>query len=215
MTIQLGDLVRGNSQAVEGQQAARVTLRGVDYGVLGSYAKGLQSGTIAAGLSAGSIVYAMRYFNGNLALVRRVKISAANLGTAFAAGAARFDMFVDRGESAIDATGGLSGTVSGNIGKLRTNMGTPQNVAFDISSTGALSGGTETPDTDPLASLIGGVPATAGIGILTGVDLWAPRPGELPLVLANNEGFIIKATVPATGNWGLAVAVEYDEVAAY
>jgi hypothetical protein len=39
--------------------------------------------------------------------------------------------------------------------------------------------------------------------------------GEWPLVLAQNEGFIIRATVPATGTWDFAVTMEWSEVSAF
>jgi len=35
------------------------------------------------------------------------------------------------------------------------------------------------------------------------------------LVLANNEGFVIEATVPATGVWFFDVKVDWEELAAY
>jgi hypothetical protein len=41
------------------------------------------------------------------------------------------------------------------------------------------------------------------------------RPGEHPLVLAQNEGFVIQATVPATGVWFFAVKVDWVEIATY
>jgi hypothetical protein len=39
--------------------------------------------------------------------------------------------------------------------------------------------------------------------------------GEQPLQLANNEGFVVQATVPATGTWTFSVQVCRDEVSAY
>jgi hypothetical protein len=36
--------------------------------------------------------------------------------------------------------------------------------------------------------------------------------GEWPLVLVQNEGFIIRATVPATGTWEFGVLLEWSEI---
>ena len=211
--FEVGNIATGDKLYVEAQHAARVTLRGVDYGAFGSYAKGLQSGFIAAGMSAAAPVYAFRYTGAQLCLVRRVRMSACNIATAFAAGVARFDLFAARSFSASD-TGGTAATLTGAVGKLRTSMATTAIGQAMIATTGANSAGTRTLDADPLASLLGGVVATAGIGIVPpNTPFWESRPGEQTLVLANNEGFVIQGTVPATGTWALAVSVEYDEVA--
>lgn len=203
----------GHQMEVEGQLAARVTLRGVDYGIYGSYAKGLQSGVIGAGASANSPVFSLRYTGAQLCLVRRVRISVGDIATAFAAGVARFDLFAARSFSASD-TGGTAATLTGSIGKLRTAMATTGIGDIRIANTGVLSAGTRTLDTDPIASIAAGVVATAGIGIIPPhTPLFDARAGEHPLALANNEGFVIQGTVPATGTWALAVSVEYDEVA--
>jgi hypothetical protein len=36
-----------------------------------------------------------------------------------------------------------------------------------------------------------------------------------PMVLAQNEGVVIRATVPATGTWGHGVTMAWSEVATY
>lgn len=44
-------------------------------------------------------------------------------------------------------------------------------------------------------------------------NLWAPdQSSAWPLELAANEGFIVRATVPATGTWQAQVTVEWSEV---
>ena len=48
-------------------------------GLLGSYSKGMQSGTIAASLASGSPVYAFRYGGTGIAVVRKVTVSMAEL----------------------------------------------------------------------------------------------------------------------------------------
>jgi len=47
-------------------------------------------------------------------------------------------------------------------------------------------------------------------------DLFHANPGgESPLVFAQNEGFVVRATVPATGTWQFGVTVAWTEVTAY
>jgi hypothetical protein len=41
------------------------------------------------------------------------------------------------------------------------------------------------------------------------------RPGEHPLILAQNEGIVIQATVPATGTWQFGVKIDWTEITAY
>jgi hypothetical protein len=37
-------------------------------------------------------------------------------------------------------------------------------------------------------------------------------PDEYPVMFEQNEGFVIRCTVPATGTWVFAVNVEWSEV---
>ena len=53
--------------------------------------------------------------------------------------------------------------------------------------------------------------ATAGTVILPVTEVYRAMPSDQPLVFANQEGFVIKATVPATGTWQLGVDVSWDE----
>jgi hypothetical protein len=38
---------------------------------------------------------------------------------------------------------------------------------------------------------------------------------EHPVLLAQNEGFVVRATVPATGTWQFGITVAWAEVTAY
>ena len=183
--------------------------------LLGSYAKGMTSGVIAAGASAGAPIYAFQYTGPGLAVVRKVVISVGDTGTAFAAGNAHFDLYAARAFTAVD-TGGTAGTLTGNNGKLRTSFPTTAVGQIMIANTGAMSAGTRTLDTDPLGSVSASTAATAGADLLAPVDLLAPKnAGDYPAIFATNEGFEIQATVPATGTWTASVTVYWDEYSAY
>lgn len=205
-----------NQLEVEGQGAARVTLTPVDVGIYGSYRKAMTSGTIAANLGAASLVYGFRWAptpNTLLCLVRRVMITMGNV-TAFAAGFIAMNMFAARSYSVLETSGGTLGTYSTNNAKLRTSFAASAGVTNYMTTTAAISGGTATLDADPMGQLSTSVTATAGAPPTTPTNLFSAAPGECPLILANQEGFVIKATVPATGTWQLGVTVDWDEVPA-
>jgi hypothetical protein len=218
MASQIAGNTIGNILEVEaGTKAARVTLRPEDYGALGIYSLAPSNGAsaMAAGLAANSPIFSFRWGNANLALIKRIVFSAGNGATAFAAGIAKFDLVAARSFTAND-TGGVSVLPSGNQNKLRTSgMGTTLLTDARISQTATLTAGTRTPDANALASIVAGVPNTAGATIISPFPMWDARPGEHPFLLAQNEGFVIQATVPATGVWFFAVKVDWIEIAAY
>lgn len=182
----------------------------------GGYAKALVSGTMAAGLASGSPVYSFRYGGTGVAVIRGVCLSAVNAGTAFTAGVAHLDLFAARAFTASD-TGGTAGTLTTNNGKLRTSTPTTAVSDIRISSTATLSAGTRTLDTDPLTSTVIPIPATTtNYTLLNPTCIYAPvQGGDQPLVLAPNEGFVIQATVPATGTWTFEVETDWEELSSY
>jgi hypothetical protein len=46
---------------------------------------------------------------------------------------------------------------------------------------------------------------------LATANLWLPAPDADPLSLGTAEGFVIQATVPATGTWRGIIAVDWRE----
>jgi hypothetical protein len=92
----------------------------------------------------------------------------------------------------------------------------PASVLTEIrhSSTATLTAGTRTKDAQPVDCLLANVGTVANTGFLVspGGILFEKTPQEHPLVLAQNEGFTIEATVPATGTWKWVIITEWDEV---
>lgn len=216
--------IAGNTSAniaeVEaGTKALRVTLRPEDYGSLGIYSLSQTSGLMAASLAAASRVFSFRWGDSTrFALVKRVTISVGNDNAAFTTpGTCIFNLFRVLSFSASDNSGGTELVPSGNQNKLRTSgMGTTLLTSAYIATTAAISGGTlTTPDTNPIGSIVTGIPNAAGTTILAPYPLLDVRPGEHPLLLAQNEGIIIKATVPITGTWKFGVTVNWSELTAY
>lgn len=182
--------------------------------LLGSYCMGANTGTMAAGLAGGSPIFSFRYGAANLAIIRRVSMEADDITTAFVAGAGKMDMIAARSFTASD-TAGTAGTLTGNNGKLRTSFATTGISDFRISSTATLTAGTRTLDAQPLASTEFSVSTSIDAQLLPTTDLFRNNVGESPLVLAQNEGFVVQATVPGTGTWVASVRVCWDEVSAF
>lgn len=200
--------VESNSRAV------RVTNRPLDPGALGAYGLQLESGTMAAALAASAEVFQFRWTQATPCVVDSVQIWAGGI-TAFTAGFCSFKLRVARAWSA-DGSGGTAATLTGNNGKMRTSHATSIAGAARIASTAALTAGTKTLDAQGIGSAGGSVTATAGDKLL-GQREELLNAGNLlyPLVLAQNEGFVITATVPATGTWSFGVNVRWSEVSAY
>lgn len=220
MAINVAGASSGIGQEVEtNTRSARTTLRPVDVGALGSYGISVKSGIEAAGLTANSPILAFMWkpatVTTSLALIKRVKFSAWNLGTGFAVGNFLFDMFVARAFTVQD-TGGAAVTLTTNNAKMRSTYATTQAV-IQAGTTGILTAGTRTKDANPLRTLAGVIATGTFATILPEqTEMFREQPGEQPLILAGTgEGFVIEATLPATGTWSWACAIDWDEVSSY
>jgi hypothetical protein len=202
-------------------RALRVTLRPVDYGSLGQYRCSLLSGTMAAGLGAASQVFQVRWTSTpQLALIWGVSIDGlSGSATTFTAGFALFNLVVARSWTA-DGTGGSTATLTGNNQKLRTSMGTSLMGTIRIASTAALGAGTSTLDGQSEGQISFSIGTTANVNYLLQTGLYGASSLEdggnpAPIVLAQNEGVVARATVPATGTWQFGMTVAWSEVASY
>lgn len=212
-------------------RALRNENRPVDVEGLGAYSVCVFTGTMAAGLAANAPIFSVRWTDATrLMIVRRIALYARNAGTAFTAGTGLFDLLFARAFTVSDS-GGTAVVLSGNNQKRKTVFGTSLVGDMRISSTAALTAGTRTLDANALFSVKGFLPATSTNYVFVGegsvgipgaatqagatrpLDLWRQDfASEWPMVLATNEGFIIRATVPATGTWEAAVALDWVEV---
>jgi len=218
MAIQL----QGNSGTVAevdgtAYRAMRATLRPIDPGALGAYRISQLSGTMAAGLAANSEVFQFRWSDATrLCVVTSVSWDGlSGSATAFAAGFGKVDMLVARSWTA-DGSGGSAATITGNNAKQRTSMGATLLGASRIASTAALGAGTKTLDTQAVGQYSAAFGTGTSVQWVPQFDLFHADPGgESPLVFAQNEGFVVRATVPATGTWQFGVTVAWTEVTAY
>lgn len=218
MSIQVQGASGIVAEVDQGGRAIRASRRPREYGIFGSYRKSLLSGTMAAGLAANAPIFAFRWIDATrIALIHRIILDGlAGSATAFTAGFGQIRVVPARAFTASD-TGGTAGVVTGNNGKLRTNMGTTLAPDIRIASTAALGAGTRTLDSDAIgqASLTFGTVVSVQYTPPTGLALYDESVNDHPIVLATNEGFEIQATVPATGTWQFGVTVEWSEVASF
>jgi len=183
-----------------------------DYGQNGgAYHRTSPSTSImAAGLAANSPIYSFQATNGVLlTLVRRVRVAFWSQDIAFAAGLATFNLFVARQFTA-QMTGGASADLTGDNSKLRTSFAS-SSASIMRASTAALTGGIFVLDGAPADTMTVGV-GTNPYTLFAQAKLFEKPQGEMGLLLTQQEGFIIQATVPPTGDWSFAVTTEWDEV---
>ncbi|WP_024340974.1 hypothetical protein [Bradyrhizobium japonicum] len=188
------------------------TLYPVDYGIGGCFHRLVRSGSMGAGLTSNSPILAFRNPSSNLnALIRRVRLNAWSLSTGFTTGLATFEMYVARGFSVQD-TAGTAETMTTPQGKLAASM-SGSACLIQRASTGALTAGTRTLDSVPLDAHNGAAPTSTNTQFAgLPVKIFEKLGSDHPLLLTQNEGFVLQATVPATGVWAWSAAIEWDEV---
>lgn len=196
-----------------------------DYGVLGHYKFAGVTGSIAAGAGADSEVFQFRWSDvAKFALIHRVALRGMRASTAFTVG--DIDLKLTRATAwTANGTGGTALTLTDPQLQLRPPLMGPTLVGdIRIATTAALGAGTKTLDVQNMGFIVthssaGWSSATPIIGsiYLPNTELFMANigSGEHPLVLSQNEGFVIRATVPATGVWMLGLEVLWSEVTAF
>ena len=199
------------------QKAAHVVIKPDE--LTGAYQLSLTSGnltTVAAGTSSAGTVFSFRYAPGGttVCVVKRVSVGFVTT-TAFAtAQQMGFGLFAARSFSGADS-GGTAATLSGNNNKYRTSLATTRESNINIGTTGALTAGTRTLDSQPLGTTNFWV---SGLGTsLVNTELLSYDPNDYPFVLATGEGFVIQNQIlmGATGVGTLVVNVEWFEATSY
>lgn len=187
----------------------------------GQYAVAVATGAIAAGAGANSEVFHFRWTSTtNLAVIEEISVTGMRATTAFAVGT--IDIKATRATSwtAVGA-GGTALTLTDHEAQLRTSMDASLVGDARVATTAALTAGTKTLDTQDLGLVT--THSSGGVGSATPIigSIYLPTTtlfkadvasGQSRLVLAANEGFVVRATVPATGVWNLGMLIKWSEV---
>lgn len=204
------------AKADNGFDALRVSMYPAE--LTAKYMVTMSTGALT-GVTAGTAnpVWAMRQIDSaSILQVRRLGISWVTTTGYTAAQYQDFQVHVARSYT-VSSSGGTPWASTSNNSKLRTSLSTPTSMDMRIASTSALTAGTFTADTNPIAQAgCNNAAATAG-GNIAFVWLLDQGPGEYPLILAQNEGLIISpvTTMGAAGVGTLTVVVEFCQSAAY
>lgn len=189
----------------------------------GSYNIGASTGIIAASLAANSELFQFRWADASrLAIINSIKLSAAVSTTYFAAGVPLTMDLVKATGWTVAGTGGAGVTPAATL-KKRTLFASTLVAAGDVrvATTGALGAGTKTLEANSMNAIMSGAPITASLSgqiFAPGTSLLEANvaDGEWPLVLAANEGFVIRGVqTPGTGTWSVAFSIDWTEVSAY
>jgi hypothetical protein len=204
--------------------AARVSQRPQVIGASGgSYVLSVQSGIMAAGLAANAEIFSARWTSATkVMLLRSLQLCASRNTTAFATGQALFRLVIARGYST-DGSGGTPVVFStNNTNKKRQTfpLSAFSDTGVRFSATAALTGASKTFDTND----IGALTAFISTGTTSVPDtfiippssyLWQRNTGdEFPFTLVQNEGVVVRASVPITGTWNYTLQMEWAEVIA-
>lgn len=167
---------------------------------------------IAAGAGAASEIFAFRNASSTkTARVRKVTLSMWTGATGFTAGVSLFVMKVARAFT-VGPTAGTTIVLSGNNCKIDPDSASAECVAY-IADDSVLTSGTETAD----ATAVGQLAVTTSNAVQTvhaqSLVLYDAEEAAYPFELEQNDGFIIYATVPATGVWFVLPVVEWEEYA--
>ena len=207
-----------NKANVDADGHLNVNVRPPAFGALGYYRQAVVSGTLTASLGTG-LFWSCRWTDATrLCLIQSIRVNAITV-TSNSVIAVQFNLNVLRSYTATD-TGGTAVGVPASMQKMRSSMGSSLMGDWRMPTTGLLTAGTRTPDTNPIGMVVGTSSATVGT---TWFGAGAPQPiysrdnvDHHPIILAQNEGLAITnpATSP-TGTWTFLVQMEWGEVAAY
>jgi hypothetical protein len=200
-------------------RAQRTTPRPIDYGTLGHY-RIAQTVALVATQAVNGTLFSFRWGDATrFCIIGKLKISVMQTAAATATIMPSFQIFMARSFSVSDSAG-TALVLTGNNAKKRTSMGSSLVTDARFSAVAAgLTAGTRTLDSNPILEL-----ATQQVITTPNATLYAAEldigagDGNHPIVLAQNEGFIVRGPTivfGAAGTANLLVEVSWAEVAAY
>jgi len=193
----------------------------------GGYRLSMTSGTMAASLGANSEIFQFRYVTAasRVCLIHGISLSATTITLPVASATVASGPFTYRATIArawtAAGSGGTRATLTGDNQQLRSSHNASEVNDAGICTTAALTAGTKTLDSQDVGSVTSGLILATAVGIaqaaiLPKTNLFGEFGGSLafPVVLANQEGFVIRTGVafPATMTWAFTVDVAWSEV---
>jgi hypothetical protein len=171
-------------------------------------------GNAITGVAAAGAIFSFRNLAANLIIVRRVQIGFVTTTAFTTAQGVAYRLFVARAFTASD-TGGNAIAFTGSNAKHRTSLATLTSTDCRMTATGALTAGTRTLDANSIGAAVAGSNALAVSMPMT--LLFSHDAGDYPLVLAQNEGFVITNDIAmgAAGVLAVYVNVELAEATSY
>ena len=200
-------------------RAQRVVPRPLDHGALGHYRLSTTVALVVTQAANGTL-FSFRWGDATrLCVLQKLRLALLQTSAATATIMPSYQVFVARGFTVSDSVG-TAINLTGNNMKKRTNMGTT--LVTDIRKSAVAAGltvGTRTLDAEPVLELLTNSTITTPNAIQY-ERVFDPESGngQHPLVLAQNEGFIVRGPTivfGAAGTANLAVDVEWAELAAF
>jgi hypothetical protein len=184
----------------------------------GSYNLSTATGALT-GIAANAPIFSFRWAPGtsNYCVIKRISI-AFNCTTGFTAGQSMgYNLVVARNFLASDTVGTAVTAGYSQNNKNRTSLYNSTVTDIRISAAAALTAGTRTLDGNPLATIYFYAQTTTAGTLLPTTNLLSYNLNDYPLLLQNNEGFIItNALLMGAAGAGTAfVNVEWFETDGY
>lgn len=214
-----GTIIGGGEEGRKAMHVAQFPSGGNHYRYSG------YTGTIGAALAANSELFQFRFLSGTKTYALVTKIEFEGMGivaVATATGPLGFEAVPARAWT-VAGSGGTRIAVSADNLQLETAIGNSQANDIGISTTGALTVGTKSLDANAIGGVLGGVGTAAVTAygptsiVQPGMLFEAYQNGDMPLVLANQEGFAIRTTHagPASLTYVARFGISWREVTAF
>jgi hypothetical protein len=200
-------------------RAQRSVPKPIDHGALGHYRLATTVALVVTQAANGTL-FSFRWGNAtNLCVIQKLRLALIQTAAATATIMPSYQVVLARSFTVSDSVG-TAITLTGNNMKKRTNMGTTLVTDIRKSAVAAgLTAGTRTLDAEPILEMPTNSTITTPNAILYEKQLDTDAgDGVHPIVLAQNEGFIVRGPTVvfgAAGTANLAVEVAWAEVAAY
>jgi hypothetical protein len=199
-------------------RSLRTTLRPVDHTTLGQYRVAVTVPLVVTQAANGSLV-SFRWGDATrFCVIQQVSLQCLQTAAATATIMPSFEVFVARSFTASDSVG-TAVTLTGNNMKDRTSMGTT--LVTDIRYSAVAAGctvGTRTLDAQPILQMPTNQTITTPNAIVYAASRQLDAGAEHPVVLAQNEGLIVRGpsiVFGAAGTANLLVDISWAEVTAF